>query len=343
MNVFKGCIIQCDENNSVAKYLVEHDGKIVFVGNILDDEYSMYPVTDLENKAIIPSFVNPYYQISKEGISVLSFSKFYLDTVNLQLTNGISFCNYILESDFLIPGTSNDFHANFSTLFSSEKKKSRRDENEVFVVDMGQIQDSNVQELEIAHKLGKQIFIHVDSDSYFDMAVSTLSKILSDSKNNEIGHTIVVDSSIHDVDFKSCGKFNIGIILKNDFLKDFYFPIGNCIRSNVLLSFALEKMPYEYLLNSILPDDESLKTSLFEIFRCLTYNSAKICHAENYVGSLEKGKFADFVILNQSPYACDKEKLSDIKIEKVFIKGNEMSVLNQSAISALISGVFKRK
>ncbi|MDD7416821.1 MAG: hypothetical protein PUK48_05595, partial [Spirochaetales bacterium] len=88
MNVFKGCIIQCDENNSVAKYLVEHDGKIVFVGNKLDDEYSMYPVTDLENKAIIPSFVNPYYQISKEGISVLSFSKFYLDTVNLQLTNG---------------------------------------------------------------------------------------------------------------------------------------------------------------------------------------------------------------------------------------------------------------
>nr|MCR5698632.1 amidohydrolase family protein [Treponemataceae bacterium] len=166
---------------------------------------------------------------------------------------------------------------------------------------------------------------------------------LADSKDNELRHSIVIDSSLADVDFSMCRKFKIGLILESDFSKDLFFPLGNCVRNNVSVSLALKNRPFEFLLNSILSDDERVKTSVYEVLRCLTYNGAKSCHSEKNVGSLEKGKCADFLILNQSPYACDKEKLSDTKIEKLFINGNEVTVQNQSAISALISGVFKKK
>lgn len=39
MKVFSGKIISVDKNNNVYKYLVEYNGKIVYVGNELPDIY----------------------------------------------------------------------------------------------------------------------------------------------------------------------------------------------------------------------------------------------------------------------------------------------------------------
>ncbi|MCR5699089.1 MAG: amidohydrolase family protein, partial [Treponemataceae bacterium] len=305
MNVFKGVIITCDDQNSVAKYLVENEGKVVYVGNELPETFSSYPVTDLENKAIIPSFVNPYYQIAKEDASPISFSKVYVDSVNFQIAEGVSYCNYVLESDFLIPGSANDFHSNFCTHFNPDKKKSKKGDNEKYVINLNDCQYSDIQNCEVAHKMGKQILIHVKGEAAYEKAVVTLTKILADSKDNELRHSIVIDSSLADVDFSMCRKFKIGLILESDFSKDLFFPLGNCVRNNVSVSLALKNRPFEFLLNSILSYDERVKTSVYEVLRCLTYNGAKSCHSEKNVGSLEKGKCADFLILNHSPYACD--------------------------------------
>lgn len=39
MKVYEGTIITCDEKNTVAKFLVEDEGRILYVGDDLPEEY----------------------------------------------------------------------------------------------------------------------------------------------------------------------------------------------------------------------------------------------------------------------------------------------------------------
>ena len=76
MKVYKGNILTVDSEDSVKKYLVEDGGRIVYTGNTLPEEYSEAPVTDLGDKALIPSFVDSHqhfasFAIFHSGLNVM--------------------------------------------------------------------------------------------------------------------------------------------------------------------------------------------------------------------------------------------------------------------------------
>jgi predicted amidohydrolase YtcJ len=57
MRVFKNAeFISCEDENRVFKYLVEKDGKIVFTGNQLPDDYAQAESIDLKNRCAVPAF-----------------------------------------------------------------------------------------------------------------------------------------------------------------------------------------------------------------------------------------------------------------------------------------------
>ncbi|MGN1399638.1 MAG: amidohydrolase [Erysipelotrichaceae bacterium] len=60
MQVFKGNILSVNKNDDVFNYLVENEGKIVFVGNQLPKQYENCPVIDLQDKALVPAFVDTH-------------------------------------------------------------------------------------------------------------------------------------------------------------------------------------------------------------------------------------------------------------------------------------------
>ena len=60
MNIYEGKIITCDNENHVYKYLVEDNGRIVYVGNELPDTYKGREAMKLEKKALLPSFVDTH-------------------------------------------------------------------------------------------------------------------------------------------------------------------------------------------------------------------------------------------------------------------------------------------
>ena len=60
MKCYKGTILSVDSNDGVYEYLVEDNGKILFVGNVLPSEYQKAEVIELGNKAIIPAFVDTH-------------------------------------------------------------------------------------------------------------------------------------------------------------------------------------------------------------------------------------------------------------------------------------------
>lgn len=60
MNIYKGTIITCDDKNTVADYLIEDKGKILYVGTDLPAQYASETVIELGDKALIPSFADTH-------------------------------------------------------------------------------------------------------------------------------------------------------------------------------------------------------------------------------------------------------------------------------------------
>ena len=60
MKVYEGAILSCNEKDEVFRYLVEENGKIVFTGNELPEEYKNAEKIELGEKALVPSFVDSH-------------------------------------------------------------------------------------------------------------------------------------------------------------------------------------------------------------------------------------------------------------------------------------------
>ena len=60
MKVYEGTIITCDDNDTVAKYLVEDEGRIVYVGDDLPNQYGAADILPLGKRALVPSFADTH-------------------------------------------------------------------------------------------------------------------------------------------------------------------------------------------------------------------------------------------------------------------------------------------
>lgn len=68
MNIFKGNILTCDKSNNVYNYLVENEGKILFTGNELPQQYKDEQITDLGEKALIPAFADTHSHFASYAV-----------------------------------------------------------------------------------------------------------------------------------------------------------------------------------------------------------------------------------------------------------------------------------
>ena len=61
--------------------------------------------------------------------------------------------------------------------------------------------------------------------------------------------------------------------------------------------------------------------TLDEALRAVTINAARQIGLGDRIGSLEKGKEADLVILESDPYSTNPENLGDIKVSETWVAG----------------------
>ena len=64
------------------------------------------------------------------------------------------------------------------------------------------------------------------------------------------------------------------------------------------------------------------KIELLAALKAMTIDAAWQIHMEDKIGSLEKGKYADFIILDKNPFKIPVSELEDIKCLKTFVNGN---------------------
>ena len=64
--------------------------------------------------------------------------------------------------------------------------------------------------------------------------------------------------------------------------------------------------------------------SVQEAVMAYTMGSAYAAYGEKWQGSLEAGKCADLVVLNQDIFQCEMEEIKNIDIWKTFVGGEEI-------------------
>jgi predicted amidohydrolase YtcJ len=91
-------------------------------------------------------------------------------------------------------------------------------------------------------------------------------------------------------------------------------PMGplRCIHNTVTRSLWREP---EFVLN---PDE---RVGVEAAIRSMTSDAAWQCHSDHEIGTLEPGKFADFVVLDQDPREVDPEALLDIEVLETWMDG----------------------
>ena len=63
-----------------------------------------------------------------------------------------------------------------------------------------------------------------------------------------------------------------------------------------------------------------------EVLRSATIDAAYMLRQDQNIGSLEAGKFADFIVLNQNPFELDRYKIHIVKVEQVFLGGKPIKI-----------------
>ena len=101
--------------------------------------------------------------------------------------------------------------------------------------------------------------------------------------------------------------------------------------------------PITWLYKAVNHSNPAEAVTIYEALRMATYNGYWASFDEKERGSLEEGKIADMVILSADPYTTPKEKLLDLKVEKLILGGREYRPQSQSVPAAVLKGMFSRR
>ena len=94
-------------------------------------------------------------------------------------------------------------------------------------------------------------------------------------------------------------------------------PLGTLQKIRTAVARDLWKEP-----DTILAPRE--RVSVEAAIRAVTVNAARACHSEHEIGTLEPGKFADLVILEQDPRRVDPPAIADIPVSETWMNGEQV-------------------
>jgi len=198
-----------------------------------------------------------------------------------------------------------------------------------------------------AHKAGFQIAVHANGDRAIDMVLNAYEKILSkiprENHRHRIEHCTVVNPEIlkkikklgivvlpfstyvweHGEKMKEYGS-RISMMFAHRSFLDYGIPVGGssdnpCGPFEPLL--AIQTMVTRKSSGGNIFGPEQ-KISVEEAIKIYTLGSAYASFEENIKGSIEVGKLADFVILNNDPTKVSLDTIKDILVEKTILGGN---------------------
>jgi len=213
-------------------------------------------------------------------------------------------------------------------------------------------QDAFFKLIKKYHKQGWQIAVHAQGDAATDEVLNAFSKLNSESNitkdRDRIEHCLLLlpDKMGTFKRLNMVPNFHINhLYYYGDALKKYI--IGPKRAERMLAVNAAQKQNLKYTLHADQPMFESKPFRLIQTaverqtkegdtlgfnqritvmqgLKAMTINAAWQIHKENKLGSLKKGKYADFIIVDKDPLTIPTSDLEKIKILSTFINGQKI-------------------
>lgn len=200
------------------------------------------------------------------------------------------------------------------------------------------------------HKKGWQIAIHTQGNAANTEVINAFEELNKKLNFNNSRHRLEHCLLLLGSDLEKIKKLNLfpsfhinhllyyGDALNNDILGEKrtskILPIKSALEKKIISTLHADQPMFESKPFRLIQTAIERKTkegiiignreriNLLEAIKSLTINAAYQIHKENKIGSLEKGKFADFIVLDKNPYSVKTKNLHKIKCIQTFINGN---------------------
>ena len=221
------------------------------------------------------------------------------------------------------------------------------------------------EKVDKANKEGVQVMMHAIGDAAFEQGVNAIKYALDRYPRKDHRHGIIHASMPTENALLICKEYNIQILAQYAFIDingDIFEPMYELLGERVYKAEPYRKMfdynlvvsagsdapvtipnPIQWLDKACNNPNYKNQLTIKEALRSCTHNGYYSTFDEEKRGSLEVGKYADMVILNQNPYSIDRRNISSLKIEKVFLQGREFKRGTTNTISATLKGLFNKK
>lgn len=208
--------------------------------------------------------------------------------------------------------------------------------------------DNLVEMIKLVHRYGYQIGLHATGDRAADAAVAGFVQALQETPGDP-RHYIIHGDFISPSACAKLAAINCGVAMQptiNTMISDFEtavvgemraayeWPTRTAIDSGLNLTFSSDApVTYPHWLlgveNAVLR--ESLISgkvsgpeeciSVAEALRAYTINGAYQDHMENFKGSIEVGKAADFCVIDRDILSIDPHEIRNIRVVKTILNG----------------------
>ncbi len=215
-----------------------------------------------------------------------------------------------------------------------------------------------------ANRSGLQIALHAIGDAAIDQALTAFEIALQDFPREDHRHIIIHADLMNQEMIEKASRLGICIALQTPFLNWEQEPVTYL--QEILGDRINQLIPLKTMLQNgltlaggsdapcTLPDpiagihaacnhpnpDESI--SVLDALRLHTNWCARLSFDEQQRGTLTNGKVADFVVLDQNPLQMPINRLKDLKINALYLKGKAYTGGPGGALSLLLDSIANR-
>lgn len=202
------------------------------------------------------------------------------------------------------------------------------------------------------HNKGWQLAIHTQGDQAIKDVVNTFYRLKNDldfsSSRHRLEHCLLLpDTTLNKIkELNITPSFHInhlyyyGDVLDTKILgserTQKILPVNTVIKKGIISSLhadqpMFESNPFKLIATAIKRKTKTGKVigikekiDIITALKALTINAAYQINMEDKIGSLEKGKYADFIILDINPLQTPTDKLDKIKCTATYVNGNKV-------------------
>lgn len=206
-----------------------------------------------------------------------------------------------------------------------------------------------------AHEGGLQLAIHAIGDKAIDAVLEAYSLMGEDLKDYR--HRIEHASVIRPEQIEKMGKLGICAAVQPHFIitdwwvvkrvgekrASWVYPFKSMIKSGIHIGFSTDSPveplnPWETIYAAVTRGGSDVelhkhttkeKISMIDALYYYTMGSAYLLFEDKNIGTLEYGKYADFVVIDKDPLEIELEKLKSIKTLMTVVSGRIVHVIKE--------------